>query len=348
MAMAGIKDIAKLAGVSIGTVDRVLHNRGRCSEASRHKVEAAVRELNYKPNLAARQLKKGKRCRLAMIQPTREQDHGYWLNAEQGMEEAQKRMASFGVEVDLLVYDRHNTSSFTQLCSRFDSQRYDGILMTPLLPNESIHFLESHSHMPTVLYDCPLEGFKVLQSIFQSGTIAGQTMADLVKLMPKQQRVAAIGYHSPHPYIQTRLEAFQQQCAQNYTLQVDQFYISDHLNLHELEAHLASERIDLSIYDTIFVAKSGAYKYAQLLKASHPNIRLLGYDITPSNISALKNGELDVLVSQNCFRQVQMAIKTLVDYILYDKRPDHEHFKIPVELITPSNLVSHLEYRSGL
>lgn len=45
-----IKDIAQRAGVSSGTVDRVLHNRPNVSKASREKVEAALAEMDYTPN----------------------------------------------------------------------------------------------------------------------------------------------------------------------------------------------------------------------------------------------------------------------------------------------------------
>ena len=40
-----------MAGVSAGTVDRVLHNRGEVSQSSREKVEAILTEIDYKPNL---------------------------------------------------------------------------------------------------------------------------------------------------------------------------------------------------------------------------------------------------------------------------------------------------------
>ncbi len=54
-----IKDIAKLSGVGISTVSRVLNNSGFASPETREKVMAAVRELNYIPNNNARNLKKG-------------------------------------------------------------------------------------------------------------------------------------------------------------------------------------------------------------------------------------------------------------------------------------------------
>jgi len=51
-----IKDIAQLAGVSVGTVDRVLHNRGRVSEEALKKVLSVLDQIEYKPNLIARTL----------------------------------------------------------------------------------------------------------------------------------------------------------------------------------------------------------------------------------------------------------------------------------------------------
>ena len=45
-----IKDIAERAGVSVGTVDRVLHDRPNVSKPAREKVEQALKEMNYQPN----------------------------------------------------------------------------------------------------------------------------------------------------------------------------------------------------------------------------------------------------------------------------------------------------------
>ncbi len=49
-----IKDIARLAGVSAGTVDRVLHNRGNVSTEARRAIEAVFREVDYRPNIHRR------------------------------------------------------------------------------------------------------------------------------------------------------------------------------------------------------------------------------------------------------------------------------------------------------
>ncbi len=54
--MATIKDVARLAGVSVATVSRVLNHSPKASEASRHAVQEAMQELHYQPNANARAL----------------------------------------------------------------------------------------------------------------------------------------------------------------------------------------------------------------------------------------------------------------------------------------------------
>ena len=54
--MAGIKDVAKMAGVGVGTVSRMLNDSGYVSLDTRAKIEAAMKELNYTPNELARNL----------------------------------------------------------------------------------------------------------------------------------------------------------------------------------------------------------------------------------------------------------------------------------------------------
>ena len=65
-----IKDIAELSGVSTGTVDRILHERGKVSEDARKKVEKILKEIDYQPNLIARSLALKKKYHFNAIQPS--------------------------------------------------------------------------------------------------------------------------------------------------------------------------------------------------------------------------------------------------------------------------------------
>lgn len=67
--MATIKDVAKVAGVTVTTVSRVLNNRGYISDATRKKVHDAMEELDYKPNELARSLFRKKSNLIGLIIP---------------------------------------------------------------------------------------------------------------------------------------------------------------------------------------------------------------------------------------------------------------------------------------
>lgn len=67
---AGIKEIARALGVSIGTVDRVLHDRPGVSEKTKWKVLQVVQQLGYQLNLAARALKLNREISIRLQPPS--------------------------------------------------------------------------------------------------------------------------------------------------------------------------------------------------------------------------------------------------------------------------------------
>ncbi|NLM14123.1 MAG: LacI family transcriptional regulator, partial [Epulopiscium sp.] len=68
--MASIKDVAKLAGVGVGTVSRVINNNKSVSDATREKVKWAIEQLDYVPNEVARNFKKQSSQLVGMMIPT--------------------------------------------------------------------------------------------------------------------------------------------------------------------------------------------------------------------------------------------------------------------------------------
>ena len=67
--MASIKEVAKLAGVGVGTVSRMLNNSGYVADGTRKKIERAMIELNYTPNELARNLYHKKTGIIAVLVP---------------------------------------------------------------------------------------------------------------------------------------------------------------------------------------------------------------------------------------------------------------------------------------
>lgn len=94
---AGIKEIAKALGISIGTVDRALHARQGVSPKTRAKVLKMAEKLDYKPNVAARSLKLNRRVRIAVHLP--QQIKSFFDPLRAGVRAAAE--ATLGATVDL-------------------------------------------------------------------------------------------------------------------------------------------------------------------------------------------------------------------------------------------------------
>src|SRR3569832_860194 len=93
-----IKDIAAKAGVSAGTVDRVLHNRGKVAPEVEERVLQILKELNYEPYLIARALGSNKKFRIAALIPDPTFDP-YWQAPRDGVESAQAALKQYGLNI---------------------------------------------------------------------------------------------------------------------------------------------------------------------------------------------------------------------------------------------------------
>ena len=98
-----IKDIARMAGVSAGTVDRVLHNRGDVSPKSKAKVQKVLDEIHYQPNVFAIGLAAKKKYSFLCLIPYYI-EHDYWHSVVGGIERARQELRPFNVGIDYLCY----------------------------------------------------------------------------------------------------------------------------------------------------------------------------------------------------------------------------------------------------
>ena len=106
-----IKDVAKLAGVSVGTVDRVIHRRGEVSPETRKKVLKVIRELNFSPNLIASSLATSKRNKTAVLIPEANKENLFWEDHLKGIKRAGIELAPYGQVIDIAKEKKNNEDS---------------------------------------------------------------------------------------------------------------------------------------------------------------------------------------------------------------------------------------------
>ena len=119
-----IKDIAKMADVSVGTVDRVIHGRSGVSESSRKRVEEILKQLDYQPNMYASALASNKKYTFACLLPLHEKGE-YWTDVETGIHNAVETYSDFNVAVHLSYYDPYDYHSFAEASRQILSLEMD-------------------------------------------------------------------------------------------------------------------------------------------------------------------------------------------------------------------------------
>ena len=121
--MATQKELAKLAGVSTGTVSNVISGSAPVSESYREKVLNAVRALNYHPNLIARSLKTNRTRTLGMVVP--DITIPFFPKIVRGAESAARERGYFLIVLD----SEHNHQRELDMMTLLRSQRVEGILL---------------------------------------------------------------------------------------------------------------------------------------------------------------------------------------------------------------------------
>ncbi len=177
-----IKDIAERAGVSKGTVDRVLHNRGRVAEDVRDKILAIIKELNYEPNFIAQSLKSQRAYNLIALIPDPEAD-GYWDAPKAGLEKAERELRQYGISVHQLVFDPHDERSFIEKANEATNENPDGVLIAPIFYKEVLPFFKQWDHLniPYVLFNTQIMDSNSIcyigQDSYQSGFLAAKILS---------------------------------------------------------------------------------------------------------------------------------------------------------------------------
>ena len=134
-----IKDIARLADVSVGTVDRVLHGRTGVSEASRKRVEEILKQLDYQPNMYASALASNKKYLFVCLLP-QHKEGDYWTDVEMGMKRAVETFSDFHITLSVVYYDQYEYSSFINAGEDILRKEPDGVLLAPTIPEMTARF----------------------------------------------------------------------------------------------------------------------------------------------------------------------------------------------------------------
>tara|TARA_R110002050_G_scaffold221364_1_gene357154 strand:- start:8170 stop:9222 length:1053 start_codon:yes stop_codon:yes gene_type:complete len=336
-----IKDIAKLAGVSKGTVDRVIHKRGKVSTKAYDKVNKILKKINYQPNLLARSLKNNKNYYICVILPDFNED-AFWIPCYEGILEAIKEYSSFGIVIEPFFFYPDNVESFIETNNKVLKLSPNAVLLAPLFYKETVQIVSNYNEKNIIVskFNSQLEidntkNF-VGQDLFKSGRIA----ADLLKMLIPNNITIAI-FHIGEDlknaiHMQEKEKGFRNYFSNTKKSKIK--IITRNSKENELSNNLESLFIEFSNIKAIFVTTSKVYKIADFIKRKKiKNIKLIGYDLLNENINYLNDDVIDFLIHQNPKKQVYLGLTYLVEYFLFDKEIPKKSL-LPIDIITSENV----------
>jgi LacI family transcriptional regulator len=343
-----IKDIAEMAGVSVATVDRVLHNRGRISPKALKKVMEALEQTGYKPNLIASTLGSNKICRIAALLPDPALDD-YWNQSGAGIFKAKEDWSQYNVRIESFYFNMQEKSSFLRIAEKALEFEPDSMLIAPTFHKEAIEFFKvlKARNIPYVLFNTNIPEAEPIsfigQDLYQSGRVGAEMLS---------ARLAAPGSMAIlHVYEEIQNAVHLKEKERGFM----DYFLDKALTQYQLysydfgsysEADLERELITALNRDRItglFVSTSkGSYLTASILdKHGKKGIVLVGYDLLKINIHYMYEGVIHYLINQNPGRQAFLGISYLVNYSLFKKQPPLTNL-FPLEIITRENLKSYL------
>lgn len=346
-----IKDIAVLAGVSEGTVDRVLHNRGDVSEKSSDAVNKVLEEMNYKPNLFARSLASKKHYRFVCMIPTFQQEE-YWERVDKGFNQAASDFLHHNVLIDKQYFNQFDVNSFIEVSKKILENEPDAVFLSPIFKNETLSFTDELTtrRIPFSFIDSVISEANYLtyygQHSFQSGYIAAKL---LLGSLPEKSQVMVIRTHrkgSVSNQTISRYKGFMQFIEENN--------LHENFNIINVEFKNDDEGANLKLLEKTFLNNdainaaitfnSKVYLLAKhLVSLNQTNIRLIGYDLLKPNVQYLKEGVINYLIAQRPDKQAYFTVRDMCKELIFKQKIKKVNF-VPIDILLKENIEDYLNF----
>ncbi|MEC7771785.1 MAG: LacI family DNA-binding transcriptional regulator [Bacteroidota bacterium] len=336
-----IRDIARVANVSIGTVDRVIHKRGKVSESALKKVNDAIMDLDYKPNPLARSLKNNVVYTISIYIPNPENDL-YWLPCKQGILEIIAEYEAFDLDISVHYYNPLKPDSFLIKGSKLIAKSPDAFLFVPLFERESdvlLKKLRENGILTATFNSMPSNHVDqhVGQDLFLSGRVGAKLISNFIKSSSKIGIVHMDEAFGNAIHMQQKEEGFRS-FFKNYHTKYD--IHTKTLNSRDVGSVLLDfiRKYDI---DTFFVTNSKTYEIVRTLDLLGKKGIIVGYDLLPENTKHLVEGRIQFLIHQAPRQQASLSLKSLVENLLFKKEFPKKQL-LPIEIINSENLESYL------
>ncbi len=344
-----IMDIAEKAGVSIGTVDRVLHDRGEVSEETRDKILKIIREFDYRPNILASSLASKKVIKFVSLIPWAPDKDSFWSKPQQGIDKAVNQLRQYGVRLQQFNFKMEDSETFTKEAEKILELSPDGILLAPWAKRESLKFTQELDQraIPYVFIDSNLKEANPISFIVQDSVQSGYLAAKLIDYgIAPQSNILLI--HITKDLQNADLLLKRERGFLDYFETVKNkshkiFKIEVPNNEAEIYNKLTACILENKSINAVFVTNSKVHLVAGFFDQFNDRPKIIGYDLILKNVELLLHSKIDFLLNQKPESQGYVATNLLFDQIVRKEKVKNANYT-SIDIITKENF----EYYSSI
>lgn len=339
--MATIKEIAALAGVSRGTVDRVLNHRGSVNSATAEKIEKIAKELDYKPNVAGLVLAaQKKRLKLGVILFSPE--NPFYIDVLEGVNEKAEELAGYNCTV-LVSQIAYGVEAQLHAIDELVAAEVNGIALAPYNDErvrKRINELYNQG-IPVVTLNTDIENSKRIAYVGSHYNKSGATAAGLLHLMTNGQVNVGIITGSSNILCHTERIAGFTETLKPYR---DSVHITEIIEVHDDEIESYEKTTQLLTahpeINALYFAAGGVYGGCRSVTAlgRQDKIRIIAYDMVPTTKELMRKGTIAAVICQQPKVQGSKPLSLLFTYLTTGDLPEKEHNYVAVDIRIRENL----------
>ncbi len=326
-----IKRIAEMAGVSIGTVDRVLHNRGRVSPDVVKRVQEIAELLNYRPNSVAKSLAvRNRKLKIALILHI--EHNSFWDTILGGVEQAAQEIRDFGISVVIKRGRDFDHAVQLRLIDEVLAEGFNALAIVPINHPEVKQKLEElhERRFPVVFLGALLENTPCLSYVGCNYASAGKITAGLIdiisggrgKLLVFSPSFQMLGHRYRMEALRDRL----QKCYGGIALQQVVEMPDDDIFSYNETKNAFTQYPDTDIL--ICPGATSIRGTVQALKdlGLYEKVKVVVYDYSDEVQKGLEDRGILASITQNPSQQGYRAIRILFDYLAASKIPPGSNY----------------------
>lgn len=335
------KDLAKAAGVSLATIDRVLNERSGVRKKTIEKVNQAIVNIGYIRDLSAANLARSRDYRFVFILPMAG-DH-FLAEILHNIEELNTKLAGERVLVESIQVDERDPHKLAKLVHELDTDKVDGVaIMAPETPplRDAIHHLKERGiHVLAFISNLPNSDCDDFVGI--DNKAAGRTAAKLLGgfINPEKGEIIVIAETmQSRDSLERRLgfdSIINTEFKQLTVLPTLETYNDPQRTLQVVSNALLSHKNIQGMYILSSEARIIMHAISDIPQIAH--LTKIAHERTSYTQLALEKKQLDAVITQNIGHLVRSAVRTL------RAKSDHRAInesqeKIRIEILLRENL----------